>query len=116
MIKPIHPIAGGLAILTIATCWLSTVLSELVGSQSTIVAVKMAIPRSFLLLIPAIAMAGGTGLALAQGRRGGLVGGKAGACRRLLPAARREPSNPPATRLPLAQTPPRSTTPAAPHT
>jgi hypothetical protein len=76
MIKYIHPIAGALAILTIATFWLSTVFSELLGSQSTIVAVKTAIPWGFLLLIPAIAIAGGSGFALAKGHRGGLIGGK----------------------------------------
>ena len=76
MLKSIHPIAGGLAILTIATFWLSTVLSELLGSQSTIVAVKTAIPWGFLLLIPAIAFAAGSGFALAKGHRGGLIGSK----------------------------------------
>jgi hypothetical protein len=29
MIRKIHPVAGGVAILTIATFWLSTTLSEL---------------------------------------------------------------------------------------
>ena len=76
MIKYVHPIAGVVAILTIGTFWLSTVFSELVGSQSTIAAVKTAIPWGFLLLIPAIAIAGGSGFALAKGHRGGFIGGK----------------------------------------
>lgn len=76
MIKYIHPIAGALAILTIATFWLSTVFSELFGSQSTIVLVKSAIPWGFLLLIPAIAIAGGSGFALTKGHRGGPIGRK----------------------------------------
>lgn len=76
MIKYIHPVAGALAILTIATFWLSTVLSELLGSQSTIVAVKTAIPWGFLLLLPAIAIAGGSGFALARGHRDGRIGSK----------------------------------------
>lgn len=76
MIKSIHPMAGALAILTIAIFWLSTVFSELLGSQSTIVAVKTAIPWGFLLLIPAIAIAGGSGFALAKGHRSGLIGSK----------------------------------------
>ena len=59
MIKIIHPVAGGLALLTIAIFWLSTVLGELFGSVSTIVAIKSAIPWGFLLLIPALAATGG---------------------------------------------------------
>jgi hypothetical protein len=49
MIKIIHPVAGAVAILTIATFWLSTALSELFGSTATIVAVKYAVPWGFLL-------------------------------------------------------------------
>ena len=76
MIKIIHPVAGVLAILTIATFWLSTALSELFASEATVIAVKTAIPWGFLLLIPALAAAGGSGFALAKGRRAGLVGAK----------------------------------------
>jgi hypothetical protein len=76
MIKLIHPIAGTLALLTIATFWLSTALSELFASQATVVAVKTAIPWGFLVLIPALAAAGGSGFALAKGRRAGLIGAK----------------------------------------
>jgi hypothetical protein len=76
MTKIIHPVAGALAILTIATFWLSTALSELFASQTTVAAVKMAIPWGFLLLIPALAAAGGSGFALSKGRRAGLVGAK----------------------------------------
>ena len=76
MIKIIHPVAGVLAILTIATFWLSTVLSELFASPAVVTAVKTTIPWGFLLLIPALAVAGGSGFALAKGRRGGLIGAK----------------------------------------
>ena len=76
MIKIIHPVAGLLAILTIATFWLSTALSELFASQAIVTAVKTAIPWGFLLLIPALMAAGGSGFALAKGRRGGLIGAK----------------------------------------
>lgn len=76
MIKRIHPIAGALAFLTIATFWTSTVLSELFGSQALITTVKNAIPWGFLILIPAIAAAGGSGIGLAKGGRAGLVGTK----------------------------------------
>ena len=69
MIKLIHPIAGALAIATIGTFWLSTVLSELFASHATVAAVKSTIPWGFLLLIPALAATGGTGVILAMGRR-----------------------------------------------
>jgi len=76
MIKIIHPVAGGLAILTIATFWLSTALSELFASQATVATVKTAIPWGFLLLVPALMAAGGSGFALAMERRAGLIGAK----------------------------------------
>ena len=76
MLKIIHPLAGAIAILTIATFWLSTAVVELIGSAAAVVAVKTTIPWGFLLLIPALAAAGGSGLALAAGRRGGLIGAK----------------------------------------
>jgi hypothetical protein len=46
------------------------------ASEATVIAVKTAIPWGFLLLIPALAAAGGSGLGLAKGRRTGLVGAK----------------------------------------
>jgi hypothetical protein len=76
MLKIIHPVAGALALVTIATFWLSTALSELFATGATVTAVKMAIPWGFLLLIPALAAAGGSGYALSRGRRTGLVGAK----------------------------------------
>ena len=77
MTKVIHPVAGAVALLTITTFWLSTVLSELFASEAAVIGVKTAIPWGFLLLIPALAAAGGSGFALAKGRRAGLVGAKA---------------------------------------
>lgn len=76
MIKMIHPVAGALAILTIATFWLSTALSEVFASQAIVTTVKTAIPWGFLLLIPALLATGGSGFALAKGQRAGLVGAK----------------------------------------
>ncbi len=76
MIKITHLVAGALTLLTIATFWLSTALSELFASHAVVAVVKTAIPWGFLLLIPALAAAGGTGFALAKGRRAGLVGKK----------------------------------------
>ncbi len=76
MLKIFHPMAGGVALLTIATFWLSTVISELSGSQALIASVKTTIPWGFLLLIPAVAAAGGTGVLMSKGSRVGLVGTK----------------------------------------
>lgn len=76
MLKIIHPVAGLIAIFTIATFWLSTVISELFLSEAAIVAVKTAIPWGFLILIPALAATGGSGFAWSKGQRQGLVGTK----------------------------------------
>ena len=73
MIKTIHPLAGALALLTIATFWLSTALAELFASEATVIIVKTAIPWGFLVLIPALMAAGGSGFALAGKRRGGII-------------------------------------------
>lgn len=77
MIKIIHPLAGALALLTIATFWLSTAVSELLGAEALIITVKTAVPWGLLILIPALAAVGGTGFKLAGGHRAGLVGAKA---------------------------------------
>ncbi len=77
MIRSIHPVAGAIAMLIIATFWISTVSSELLGSHEMIVTVKTAIPWGFLLLIPSLAAAGGSGFKLAGARRPGLSAAKA---------------------------------------
>ena len=73
MIKTIHPLAGALALLTIATFWLSTAFAELFASEAVVTIVKTAIPWGFLVLIPALMAAGGSGFALAGKRRGGII-------------------------------------------
>jgi hypothetical protein len=75
MTKIIHPVAGGLAILTIATFWLSTTFAELLGSHAVVATVKTAIPWGFLVLIPALAATGGSGVSISKGTTG-LVGKK----------------------------------------
>jgi hypothetical protein len=77
MAKAIHPIAGAIGLLTIASFWLSTILSEAFGSHALVASVKSAIPWGFLVLIPALALAGGSGFSLAKGAKAGLVGAKA---------------------------------------
>jgi hypothetical protein len=76
MLRIIHPVAGAVAILTIATFWLSTTLTELFASRAVIVTVKTAIPWGFLLLVPALIAAGSSGFILAKGRRGGVIAAK----------------------------------------
>lgn len=74
--KRVHPLAGGVALATIAAFWLCTVASELSGSVDAVIAVKTAIPWGLLLLIPALMATGGSGFALAQGRGGRLLDAK----------------------------------------
>ncbi len=76
MKKIVHPIAGAIALLTIATFWISTVVVELFGSEAAVIAVKTSIPWGFLILVPALAATGGTGMAMVRRARGGLVGQK----------------------------------------
>src|SRR5690606_30354079 len=76
MPRIIHPLAGMIALLTIATFWLSTAISELFLSEAVVVVVKTAIPWGFLLLVPALAAVGGSGFFLSHGQRQGLVGAK----------------------------------------
>ena len=76
MLKTIHPVAGAVAMLMIATFWLSTALSELFASRDVVVLVKTAIPWGFLILVPAIAAAGAAGLIMAKGDQSGPIGAK----------------------------------------
>lgn len=76
MPRLIHPVAGLIALLTIATFWLSTVISELFLSEAAVVVVKSAIPWGFFILIPALAATGGSGFFLSHGQRTGLAGAK----------------------------------------
>jgi len=65
----IHAAAGGLGFLVILTFWSSTVISELAGSAESIAAVKQAILWGMALLIPCLALAGATGMALGRRRK-----------------------------------------------
>jgi hypothetical protein len=73
MTRILHPVAGTIAFLTIATFWIATVLSELSGATAWVVAVKTMIPWGLLLLVPSIAAAGGTGMKRAAGRRSPII-------------------------------------------
>lgn len=76
MLSTVHKIAAGLATATIATFWLSTAISEVFLDHSAIVVVKTLVLYGLLILIPSMAVAGGTGFRLAKGRRGGVLGAK----------------------------------------
>lgn len=76
MKKLIHPIAGALALAIIITFWTATVISEISGSLAAVTQVKTSIPWGFIVLIPAIAAAGGTGFSLSGGARAGLAKAK----------------------------------------
>ncbi len=65
MIRLAHRAAGMIGFLTILTFWTSTVVSEAFGTLSAVAAVKLAIPWGFLVLIPALAVAGATGFRMA---------------------------------------------------
>lgn len=76
MLKTLHPIAGGLALLTILSFWLSTILSELFAGAPIVVMVKTLIPWGFLILIPAMALAGASGFRIGRTWRGPVVARK----------------------------------------
>ncbi len=65
MLARIHPVAGAIGFVTILAFWLSTVTAELFGSTETIIQVKQSIPWGFLILIPALAIAGASGFRIA---------------------------------------------------
>lgn len=65
----VHAIVGTLALLTISTFWVSTLLSELFGSYALITTVKTSILWGMLILIPLMATAGATGAALGKKMR-----------------------------------------------
>lgn len=73
LVRRAHAVAGGLALLTIMTFWVSTVLTELAGNSEALVTVKHAIPWGLLLLVPALAATGFTGMRLTRNARGRLV-------------------------------------------
>ena len=68
-LRRIHPIAGIVGLLVIAAFWTSTVIVELSGNEAAIVLVKRSIPWGFLVLVPALALAGFSGFRLAPAPR-----------------------------------------------
>ena len=70
----VHRSAGLIATLCIATFFTSTLLVELFGSDTMIAQVKaLIVSPGLFILVPAIAITGGSGFALAGRRKGGLI-------------------------------------------
>ena len=76
MKRLIHGIAGGIGFLTILIFWSSTAISELFASQETVVLVKEMILQGMIILIPAMIVVGGSGMALGKRRRDNLSNAK----------------------------------------
>jgi len=72
----IHATAGVIGFLTILTFWSSTVISELFTAHETIAVVKTLVLQGMLILIPAMIIAGASGMNLGQKRRDPLTAAK----------------------------------------
>lgn len=72
--KPIfHAFAGAVAMLTIASFWTSTLVSEVFMNQAAVAAVKQWIVYGLFLLVPFMAATGGSGFVLSKARSGSLL-------------------------------------------
>jgi hypothetical protein len=74
MPKQVHFIAGLLAIVTIATFFIATVIVELFGAPEAVATVKaLIVMPGLFILVPAIAATGVSGFFLSKSRQGRLV-------------------------------------------
>lgn len=73
MVQRLHPITGGISFVMLLTFWVSTVISEISGSRHLVTEVKQAIPWGLLVLIPALAITGMTGIRMAGSSRALLI-------------------------------------------
>lgn len=62
----LHAIAGGIGFLIILLFWAPTVIGELFASHATVAAVKALILKGMFILIPAMVIAGGSGMSLSR--------------------------------------------------
>ncbi|MCB4456723.1 hypothetical protein [Leisingera sp. McT4-56] len=65
----VHAFAGGIGFLMILLFWTSTAFSELFASHEAIAAVKALILRGMFVLIPAMIIVGGSGMAMGRRRK-----------------------------------------------
>lgn len=68
MRRRVHAIAGAVAFATILVFWSGTVMSVLFGPPTAVAAVKAAIVWGLIVLIPALAAVGASGMALGRHR------------------------------------------------
>lgn len=72
----VHAIAGGIGFLMILLFWTSTAFTELFTSHETVATVKALILRGMFILIPAMVIAGGSGMTLGKNRTDALANAK----------------------------------------
>jgi len=72
----VHVIAACLALVTISSFWLSTIISEIIGDPALITFVKTGVLYGMIILIPSMATAGATGAAMGRGWKLPQVAGK----------------------------------------
>nr|WP_319385959.1 hypothetical protein [uncultured Roseibium sp.] len=76
MKKRVHALAGGIGFLMIFLFWTSTAISELFASHETVAAVKGLILKGMLVLVPAMVIVGGSGMAMGRRRKDALTKAK----------------------------------------
>lgn len=69
MSRKLHAPAGIIGFLLILSFWSATVISELSGSAEAITTVKTTIVWGMLALVPSLALAGASGMAIGRRRR-----------------------------------------------
>lgn len=72
----IHALAGIIAFVTISLFFISTIAVELFGDATAVTRVKAAIVSGLFVLVPALAITGGTGFALSGSNPKGLAAKK----------------------------------------
>ncbi|SPH20204.1 hypothetical protein ASD8599_00943 [Ascidiaceihabitans donghaensis] len=65
----LHATAGGIGFLMILVFWTSTITSELFASHETVAEIKALVLRGMYILIPAMVIAGGSGMSLGRRRK-----------------------------------------------
>ncbi|UWP92646.1 hypothetical protein K3X41_01965 [Aliiroseovarius crassostreae] len=76
MTPKLHAAAGTIAFLSILTFWSSTLITELFAGHETITMVKRLVLYGLVVLIPAMATVGATGMALGKTRKGPIIAAK----------------------------------------
>ncbi|MEM8976456.1 MAG: hypothetical protein AAGD43_30705 [Pseudomonadota bacterium] len=72
----IHAIAGGIGFVMILLFWTSTVTSELFASHEAVATIRALILKGMFIVIPALAIAGGSGMVMGRKRKDALTKAK----------------------------------------